>query len=134
MDNDPAAPRRRRKPASPRTRGALQPKRSSRTPPEQPAKPSADDGSAVRPREWAGRSPDVIWPESGPEAALELLRQWEAEGLSPDVILPDKGPEAALELLRQWREEGDAEEQRRTGELLMRALDEDRLSYRRFRP
>ena len=37
--------------------------------------------------------------------------------------------EAAIELLRSWRE-GDEEEQRETGELLLRALDEDRLSDR----
>ena len=36
------------------------------------------------------------------------------------------------EILRQWREEGDEEEQRETGEFLIRALDEDRLSGRKL--
>lgn len=44
--------------------------------------------------------------------------------------------QAAIELLRSWREaEGeDAEEQRETGEFLMKALDEDHLSFRELFP
>ena len=44
--------------------------------------------------------------------------------------------QAAIELLRSWREvEGeDAEEQRETGEFLMKALDEDRWSDRKLFP
>jgi len=38
--------------------------------------------------------------------------------------------EAAIRLLRLWSE-GDEQEQRETWEYLKRALDEDRLSYRR---
>jgi hypothetical protein len=41
--------------------------------------------------------------------------------------------QAAIELLRSWRD-GDAEEQRETWEYLRRALDEDRLSDRKFFP
>lgn len=44
----------------------------------------------------------------------------------------DRRIEAAIDLLRSWREE-DEEEQRETGELLLRALDEDRLSDRHLR-
>ena len=36
------------------------------------------------------------------------------------------------ELLRQWTEEGDKEEQRETGEFLMKALDEGRKGYRQL--
>lgn len=40
----------------------------------------------------------------------------------------------AIELLRSWLEEGDEEEHRETGEYLMKALDEDRMSYRKLFP
>ena len=40
----------------------------------------------------------------------------------------------AIEVLRSFREEGDAEEQRETGELLMRALGEDRTCYGKLFP
>lgn len=41
--------------------------------------------------------------------------------------------QAAIDLLRSWREcsEEEAQEQRETGEYLMRVLDEDRLSSNR---
>lgn len=38
------------------------------------------------------------------------------------------------ELLQSWIDEGDAEEQTETGEYLIRALDEDRLSDRKLFP
>ncbi|MGD0091916.1 MAG: hypothetical protein ABSE73_18540 [Planctomycetota bacterium] len=38
----------------------------------------------------------------------------------------------AIELLRKWTEEGDKEEQRETGEYLMKALDEGRAGYRKL--
>jgi hypothetical protein len=41
-------------------------------------------------------------------------------------------PAAAIALLDSWLEQGDAEEQRETWELLRKALDDDRLSYRKF--
>jgi hypothetical protein len=37
-------------------------------------------------------------------------------------------------LLQSWIDEGDAEEQRETGEYLIRVLDEDRLSERPLFP
>jgi hypothetical protein len=40
--------------------------------------------------------------------------------------------QAAIALLRSWREDGDAEEQRETWAFLKQALDEDRLSNRKF--
>lgn len=49
--------------------------------------------------------------------------------------LPAKGRQTELvSLLRAWIEEGDAEEQRETGEHLIRTLDEDRLSDRKLFP
>lgn len=39
-----------------------------------------------------------------------------------------------VELLQSWIDEGDAEEQTETGEYLIRALDEDRLSDRKLFP
>jgi hypothetical protein len=56
---------------------------------------------------------------------LELLEQ----SLPPD----DRRAELAS-LLRSWSENGDAEEQRETGEYLVRTLDEDRLSDRKLFP
>lgn len=43
----------------------------------------------------------------------------------PPPISPERRAEA-IALLRSWVEEGDEEEQRETGEYLIRALDEDR--------
>ena len=48
---------------------------------------------------------------------------------------PEQRREAMLELLKRWREEDDAEEeQSETWEYLKKALDEDRLSYRKLFP
>lgn len=59
------------------------------------------------------------------EYTLELLRRH----------LPVEDRQAkAIALLRRWAEEGDAEEQRETGEYLVRVLDEDRLSDRKLFP
>lgn len=46
---------------------------------------------------------------------------------------PDRQTEL-ISLLRSWAEEGDPEEQRETGEYLIRSLDEDRLSDRKLFP
>jgi hypothetical protein len=37
-----------------------------------------------------------------------------------------------VELLQSWIDKGDVEEQKQTGEYLIRVLDEDRLSDRRL--
>jgi hypothetical protein len=59
------------------------------------------------------------------EYTLELLKQH----------LPGKDRRAeVISLLRFWVDEGDAEEQRETGEYLVRTLDEDRLSDRKLFP
>jgi predicted DNA-binding protein len=76
---------------------------------------------------------------------LEERLQHEAErqGLPADTLtrqlldqhLPSEDPRGELaELLQSWIEEGDAQEQKETGEYLIRALDEDRLSDRRLFP
>ena len=76
---------------------------------------------------------------------LEERLQHEAErqGLPADTLtlqlldqhLPVKDSRADLvELLQSWIEGGDAQEQKETGEYLIRALDEDRLSNRPLFP
>ena len=64
-----------------------------------------------------------------------------ATDAQPDVArselpppLTDEQRAAAIALLRSWREVGEEEarEQRETGEFLMKALDEDRPSYRKL--
>ena len=49
-------------------------------------------------------------------------------------IPPPAGGSALLALLRSWVEEGDVEEHQQTGDHLVRALDEDRLSDRKLFP
>jgi hypothetical protein len=52
-----------------------------------------------------------------------------------DEYLPAPGRQAELiSLLKSWVEEVDPEEQRETGQYLIRALDEDRLSDRKLFP
>ena len=52
-----------------------------------------------------------------------------------DEHLPSKKPQGELaKLLQSWIVEGDAQEQKETGEYLIRSLDEDRLSDRSLFP
>ncbi len=52
-----------------------------------------------------------------------------------DANLPPKDRRRrVVELLQSWIDESDAEEQTATGEYLIRALDEDRLSNRKLFP
>jgi hypothetical protein len=60
------------------------------------------------------------------------LRAARRKGLV-DHIPADKRLEL-VDLLQSWIEEGDAQEQKETGEYLIRVLDEDRLSDRRLFP
>jgi hypothetical protein len=48
--------------------------------------------------------------------------------------LPRKPRGKLVDLLQSWIEAGDAQEQKETGEYLIRILDEDRLSDRRLFP
>lgn len=55
--------------------------------------------------------------------------------LPPDQDLPSKNPQEELaKLLQSWILEGDAQDQKETGEYLIRVLDDDRLSDRSLFP
>jgi hypothetical protein len=79
-----------------------------------------------------------------PPDLIERLRQ-EAElfGLTTDEyavqllekhLPPKNGSSVAFDLLQSWIEGSDADEQKGTGEYLIRVLDEDRLSDRQLFP
>lgn len=52
-----------------------------------------------------------------------------------DKYLPPKDQRAeAVRLVQSWLDEGDGQEQQETGDYLVRALDEDRLSERKLFP
>jgi len=78
-----------------------------------------------------------------PELEQRLNQEAQRQGLSLDEYtlalldksLPPKDRRTELiTLLQTWIDEGDSEEQRETGEYLIRALDEDRLSDRPLFP
>ena len=78
-----------------------------------------------------------------PELEQRLNQEAQRQGLSLDEYtlalldksLPPKDRRTELiTLLQTWLDEGDSEEQRETGEYLIRALDEDRLSDRPLFP
>jgi hypothetical protein len=78
-----------------------------------------------------------------PELKHRLTQEAQRQGLSPDAYtvelldkhLPPQDQHTELvNLLQTWIDEEDAEEQRETGEYLIRALDEDRLSERPLFP
>ena len=78
-----------------------------------------------------------------PELERRLTQEAQRQGRSPsaytiellDKHLPPQDRRTELvTLLQAWIDEGDAEEQRETGEYLIRALDEDRLSERPLFP
>lgn len=78
-----------------------------------------------------------------PELEQRLLQEAKRQGLPLDAYtlqlldkhLPPKDQRMELvTLLQAWIAEGDPEEQRETGEYLVRVLDEDRLSDRKLFP
>jgi hypothetical protein len=78
-----------------------------------------------------------------PELEQRLLQEAKRQGLPLDEYtlqlldkhLPPKDQRMKLvTLLQAWIAEGDPEEQRETGEYLVRVLDEDRLSDRKLFP
>lgn len=78
-----------------------------------------------------------------PELEERLQQEAERQGLRADSLtlqlldqhLPSKDVRRGLiELLQSWIEEGDTQEQKETGEYLIKALDEDRLSDRSLFP
>ncbi len=74
----------------------------------------------------------------------ERLKQGaEREGVSVNVyalrlleahLQPVDRREELVSLIQSWIDEGDAEQQRETGDTLIKALDEDRLSDRKLYP
>jgi hypothetical protein len=77
------------------------------------------------------------------ELEERLVQEAERHGLTAaeytvqilEAQLPPVARRAELvALLQTWIEEGDSEEQRETGDQLIRALDEDRLSDRKLFP
>ena len=54
--------------------------------------------------------------------------------LLTETISVQKKPIQLINLLQSWIDEDDAEEQQETGEYLIHALDEDRLSDRKLFP
>jgi hypothetical protein len=78
-----------------------------------------------------------------PDIEKRLQHEAERQGLPPvtltlqllDQHLPSKDPRTELvNLLQSWIDDGDDQEQKETGEYLVQALDEDRLSDRRLFP
>ncbi len=78
-----------------------------------------------------------------PDLESRLQNEAERQGLPAATLtlrlldrhLPSKNPQEELaRLLQSWIVEGDAQEQRETGEYLVRSLDEDRLSDRSLFP
>ena len=87
----------------------------------------------------------TITLEIRPELEEQLVREAAQQGVSPEALLLDLVEQAvpgyranrnaaAIALIQSWVDEGDEAEQRETGEFLMKALDEDRLSDRKFFP
>lgn len=76
-----------------------------------------------------------------PELEQYLLQEAEQQGLSVEVItlqllqkalqLKQKRAEA-VDMLQSWIEDKDTEDQQETGEYLVEAIDEDRLSDRKL--
>lgn len=78
-----------------------------------------------------------------PEIEQYLTQRAQEQGLSTEAytrqllieyILLKQKQAKSIDLLQSWREEEDAEEQQETGEYLIQALDEDRLSDRQLFP
>ena len=78
-----------------------------------------------------------------PELEQYLLQEAEQQGVSVEAMtiqllsrsfqLKQKQAEA-VDMLQSWIEDEDIEDQRDTGEYLIQALDEDRLSERKLFP
>jgi hypothetical protein len=78
-----------------------------------------------------------------PELEQRLIQEAKRQGLSLDTytlqlldksLSPKDRRTELVTLLQSWIDEGDREEQRETGEYLIRALDEDRLADRQLFP
>lgn len=78
-----------------------------------------------------------------PELEQYLAQQAQQQGISietytlqilEECILPKENQSKLVNLLQSWMDEGDADEQQETGEYLINALDENRLSNRKLFP
>jgi hypothetical protein len=78
-----------------------------------------------------------------PELEQYLAQQAKQQGLSVETytlqilqeyILREEKQSKLVNALQSWIDEGDADEQQKTGEYLIQALDEDRLSDRKLFP
>jgi hypothetical protein len=78
-----------------------------------------------------------------PHLAERLAQAAEQEGVPEEQVTlrlldqhlpPTDRRAAAIALLDSWLDEGEAEDQRETGEYLIRTLEEDRLSDRQLFP
>jgi hypothetical protein len=78
-----------------------------------------------------------------PELEHYLAQEAQNQGLSVETytlqilqeyILTKEKQSKLVNLLQSWIDEGDADEQKETGEYLIHALDEDRLSDRKLFP
>lgn len=71
-------------------------------------------------------------------AAEAARRKMSVEELSLQVldhaVAPRERQRDAIALLQSWIDDGDEQEQRETGDFLIKALDEDRLSNRKLFP
>ena len=76
-----------------------------------------------------------------PELEQYLLQETNQHGLSVEAlvvqlltnsILPKQKRAEAVNLLQSWIDDEDDEEQQETGQYLIRALDDDRLSERKL--
>ncbi|HVS00122.1 MAG TPA: hypothetical protein VMW27_26080 [Thermoanaerobaculia bacterium] len=77
-----------------------------------------------------------------PDLEERLQHEAERQGLPADTLalqlldqhLPANARGELVELLQSWIDEGDPQEHKETGEYLIQALDEDRLSARSLFP
>ena len=85
----------------------------------------------------------VLTLNLSPEIEQHLIQEAEEQGLSVEAFtlqillqgLAAKQQAAnPVQLLQSWIDEGDAEEQQETGQFLIQALDQDRLSERPLFP
>ncbi len=71
-------------------------------------------------------SPNTTIVEDEPASSKESETEWRRKQIEKN--------QAAIRLLDSWLAEEETQEQKETWELLKKALDEDRLSYRKLFP
>jgi hypothetical protein len=89
------------------------------------------------------KTPMTLTLSLTPEIEQYLTQKAQEQGLSTEAytlqlliehILLKQKQAKSVNLLQSWMDEEDAEEQQETGEYLIQALDEDRLSDRQLFP